>query len=153
MYREVSDAPAERATVLICDDDRSLRELVRAALADGDYAFLEAVDGEQALELARSSRPDLMILDLAMPRRSGLEVLADVRRDRRLASTPVIVLTAHAQTADAERVAVAGADRYLAKPFSVRELARAAEDLIRARASCRSARSASPAARCDRPHG
>jgi len=66
------------ATVLICDDEPSLRELIRISL-DGPYEFVEADDGEQSLELARLVRPDVMILDMMMPRRSGLEVLHAMR--------------------------------------------------------------------------
>src|SRR3982751_5005914 len=81
------------ATVLICDDEPSLRELIRVSL-DGPYQFVEADDGEESLEIARRLRPDVIILDMMMPRRSGLEVLAAVRREKELADTRVIVLTA-----------------------------------------------------------
>ena len=72
------------ATVLICDDEPSLRELIRVSL-DGPYQFLEADDGEQSLELIRRARPDVVILDMMMPRRSGLEVLTAMRKDKDLA--------------------------------------------------------------------
>ena len=73
------------ATVLICDDEPSLRELIRISL-DGPYEFAEADNGEESLELARRLRPDVMILDMMMPRLSGLEVLAD-RKSTRLNSS------------------------------------------------------------------
>ena len=95
------------ATVLICDDEPSLRELIRISL-DGPYEFVEADDGEESLELARSVRPDVIILDMMMPRRSGLEVLTELRRDEDLADTRVIVLTA--QPATREQALRAGAD-------------------------------------------
>src|SRR5919204_346562 len=89
------------ATVLICDDEPSLRELIRVSL-DGPYQFLEADDGEQSLELARQARPDVVILDMMMPRRSGLEVLTAMRNDKDLAETRVIVLTAQPAARDRE---------------------------------------------------
>src|ERR671935_6899 len=89
------------ATVLICDDEPSLRELIRVSL-DGPYQFLEADDGEQSLELARQARPDVVILDMMMPRRSGLEVLTAMRNDKDLAETRVIVLTAQPGARDRE---------------------------------------------------
>src|SRR5437879_13832884 len=90
------------ATVLICDDEPSLRELIRVSLV-GPYRFAEADDGEQSLELARRLRPDVVILDMMMPRRSGLEVLAELRRDAALARIAVIALTAHPGPPEAPR--------------------------------------------------
>src|SRR5688572_5113891 len=85
------------ATVLICDDEPSLRELIRVSL-DGPYQFAEADDGEESLEMARRLRPDLVILDMMMPRRNGLEVLTELRRDADLAQTAVIVRSARARS-------------------------------------------------------
>ena len=87
------------ATVLICEDEPALRELIRISL-EGPYQFAEADDGEESLEVARRLRPDLVILDVMMPRRNGIEVLVEIRRDEALASTPVIVLTAQPETRD-----------------------------------------------------
>ena len=78
------------ATVLICDDEPSLRELIRLSL-DGDYDFAEAEDGEESLEMARRLKPDVVILDMMMPRLNGLEVLSEIRRDEDLSDTAVIV--------------------------------------------------------------
>src|SRR2546422_11747992 len=85
------------ATVLICDDEPSLRELIRISLK-GSYRFAEADNGEETLELARRLRPDVMILDMMMPRRSGLEVLAELRQDEAISDPAVIVLTAQPAT-------------------------------------------------------
>ncbi len=92
--------------------------LVRATLDDGRYTILEACDGEQALERVRSGRPDLILLDIMMPGRSGSEVLRELRRNPETAQTPVIMLTARAQAADREAMDLAGATHYLTKPFS-----------------------------------
>ena len=74
------------ATVLICEDEPALRELIRVSL-QGHYEFAEADDGEESLAIARRLQPDLVILDVMMPRRSGIEVLTELRRDEALAST------------------------------------------------------------------
>jgi len=115
------------ATVLICDDEPSLRELIRISL-DGPYEFVEADDGEESLELARSVRPDVIILDMMMPRRSGLEVLTELRRDEDLADTRVIVLTA--QPATCEQALRAGADVVMVKPFEPEQIAAAVEEVL-----------------------
>jgi CheY-like chemotaxis protein len=117
-------------TVLLCDDEEVLRQLVRATLANDDYSIVEASDGEESLELARSHRPDLIVLDMMMPGRSGLEVLRELRADPETAATPVIMLTARARESDRNEAASAGADRYLAKPFSPLELISVVEELV-----------------------
>jgi CheY-like chemotaxis protein len=118
------------ATVLLCDDEEVLRQLVRATLDNGEYSIVEATDGDESLELARRLRPDVIVLDMMMPGRSGLEVLQQLRGDPNLGSTPVIMLTARARQADREAAAAAGADRYLAKPFSPLELISLVEELL-----------------------
>jgi CheY-like chemotaxis protein len=117
-------------TILICEDEEALRELVRVSLGEG-YTYAEAVDGVESLELAVELRPDLVVLDLMLPRKSGVEVLADLRRDRRLRDTPVVVITAwtHAQQA----AVAAGADRFIAKPFDPDELKTVVSELLQER--------------------
>jgi DNA-binding response OmpR family regulator len=115
------------ATVLICDDEPSLRELIRISL-DGPYEFVEADDGEESLELARRVRPDVVILDMMMPRRTGLEVLTALRQEKDLADTPVIVLTA--QPATREQALRAGADVVMVKPFEPEQIAAAVREVL-----------------------
>jgi DNA-binding response OmpR family regulator len=115
------------ATVLICDDEPSLRELIRISL-DGPYEFVEADDGEESLELARRVRPDVVILDMMMPRRTGLEVLSALRQEEELADTRVIVLTA--QPATREQALEGGADVVMVKPFEPKEIVAAVEELL-----------------------
>jgi DNA-binding response OmpR family regulator len=118
-------------TILICEDDQNLRQLVRAVLGEG-YKFLEAHDGDEALEVALRARPDLIILDLMMPGRSGLDVLDQLRE--RMAGgksrTRVIVMSAwgHAD----EAALKAGADRFVPKPFEAEELTAIVEDVLQA---------------------
>ncbi len=118
------------ATVLICDDEPSLRELIRVSL-DGPYSFAEADDGEKSLEIARRLRPDVIILDMMMPRLSGLEVLSEIRGDRGLAETPVIVLTAQPSTK--EEALRCGADIVMVKPFEPEEITAAVEEVLAGR--------------------
>jgi len=118
------------ATVLICDDEPSLRELIRISL-DGPYSFAEADDGEKSLEIARRLRPDVIILDMMMPRLSGLEVLSEIRGDRALAETPVIVLTAQPSTKD--EALRGGADIVMVKPFEPEQITAAVEEVLAGR--------------------
>lgn len=118
-----------RPTVLVCDDEEVLRVLIAAALGN-DYELVEARDGDEVLARARAERPDLIILDMMMPGRSGLDVLPELRSDPDLGPTPVVMLTARTQAADREAAAVAGADRFLAKPFSPLELSRVVAELL-----------------------
>ena len=118
------------ATVLICDDEPSLRELIRISL-DGPYSFAEADDGEKSLEIARRLRPDVVILDMMMPRLSGLEVLSEIRSDAELAETAVIVLTAQPSTKD--EALRCGADIVMVKPFEPEEITAAVEEVLAGR--------------------
>jgi DNA-binding response OmpR family regulator len=116
----VSAQPETAAkTVLICEDDPNLRTLVRLALGDG-YRYYEAPDGPSALELARRIHPDVIVLDLMLPGRSGLDILGELRADDSLGKTPVIVMSAWAHSDEA--AVEAGADRFVPKPFDPDEL-------------------------------
>jgi CheY-like chemotaxis protein len=118
-----------RKTILICDDEPALRELIRASMDDG-YVFAEASDGIVAIELARELDPDVVILDLMLPRLSGLEVLARLNADEQLRDVPVLVITAWNETR--EDVIAAGADEFVTKPFDPEELRAAVNRLVAA---------------------
>jgi len=122
--------PGARPTVLVCDDGPVLRMLVRATLDHGDYTVVEACDGDEALELTRAEHPDLILLDMMMPGRSGSDVLRELRADPATAETPVIMLTARAQATDREAMNLAGANHYLTKPFSPVGLAALVEEVL-----------------------
>lgn len=85
------------AKVLIADDEQECIDFVREALADTDCEVLAAKDGEEALTVAREAEPQLIILDVQMPKRNGFEVFAELRKDEKLAKVPVIMLTAITQ--------------------------------------------------------
>jgi len=116
--------------VLVCDNEEVLRALVRGALELGDYEIIEARDGDESVELARSCDPDLIVLDMMMPGRTGLEVITELRAEERFAETPVIMLTARAQAQDREAAVEAGVSCFLSKPFSPLELASTVEELL-----------------------
>lgn len=115
------------ATVLICDDEPALRELVRVSLDDG-YEIVEADNGHACLTAARATRPDLIVLDLMMPQKHGLDVLDDMRADGELAGTPVIVLTAQPTAGD--DALRRGATRVLEKPFDPDQINAAVEEVL-----------------------
>lgn len=123
--------------VLVCDDEFVLRTLIKAALEPRGFAIVEAADGDEAIELVRLERPDVVVLDLMMPGRSGLDVLTELRSDAELSSTRVLMLSARTQLADREAAASAGADRFLAKPFSPLELASVIDELVESPVSTR----------------
>ena len=108
------------AKVLIVDDEPNIREVVGLYLRRDGHAVVSATDGEEALEVFRESEPDLVVLDLMLPKISGLEVCRRMRADRRV---PLIMLTARGE--EEERIVglSLGADDYVVKPFSPRELA------------------------------
>jgi CheY-like chemotaxis protein len=109
-------------SILIADDNLAGREMVRAALESCGYRVFEAADGREALQEARQTRPDLIILDLAMPFLDGFGVLAELRQSAEFASTPIIALTASAMQGDRGRAILAGFTGYLTKPVRLSEL-------------------------------
>ncbi len=117
-------------TVLVCDNEEPLRALVAAALSPEGYRIVEARDGEEALRLARSEQPDVIVLDMMMPTLSGVEVLGELRGEGELSGTRVIVLTARAQASDRAAAVRAGADEFMTKPFSPRHLADVVRELL-----------------------
>jgi two-component system phosphate regulon response regulator PhoB len=108
--------------VLVVEDDDLVRSVVAFKLRRAGFSVDEEADGEAGLAAAVESRPDVVLVDWMMPRLSGVEVCAALREDPRLRSTAVIMLTAKAQEPDIERAFAAGADDYIVKPFSAREL-------------------------------
>jgi len=108
--------------ILIADDRATSRELLRTVLERQGYAIIEAADGEEALQKARAEAPDLILLDLQMPRRTGYEVLLELRSDPRHAALPIIAITASAMQGDRERALAAGFTGYLTKPVALAQL-------------------------------
>lgn len=119
-----------RPRILVCDNEPALRGLVLGALGHDDYELYEAHNGDESLELARELEPDLIVLDMMMPGRTGIQVLEELRTEERFRDTPVIMLTARAQAGDRMAAAEAGATRFISKPFSPIELGLIVEELV-----------------------
>jgi DNA-binding response OmpR family regulator len=111
-------------TVLVADDDADIRELVAFKLELAGYRVVAVPDGEAALASVDAERPDLLLLDVMMPRVTGIEVCRQLRAREGWADVPILMLTAKAQEADVQRGFDVGADDYIVKPFSPRELVR-----------------------------
>ena len=120
-------------TVLIVDDEQHIRLLIEQTLEeleDEGVQLLTAADGEEALEVVEIHRPELVFLDVMMPKKNGFEVCEAIKHERGLASTKVVLLTAKGQAVDREAGLAAGADRYVTKPFDPDELLATARELL-----------------------
>jgi len=123
------------ARIVVADDDADIRDLVVFKLRQAGHDVQAVEDGAAAVEACQTAPPDLVVLDVMMPGMGGLDATRALRLDPRLARVPVILLTARAQESDIEQGFGAGADDYVVKPFSPRELAsRVAAVLARSRA-------------------
>ncbi len=120
----------ERPLVLCADDDEDILSLVALRLERAGFEVVQVNDGDTAVEVARERRPDVAVLDVMMPRRTGLEVLAELRRDASLAHVKVVLLSARVQESDVARGLDAGADAYLVKPFKAADLVAQVERLV-----------------------
>ena len=107
-----------RHRVLLADDDAALRRLIRATLGSDDFELLQAIDGEQALAMARRDHPALVLLDVTMPRLDGFEVCRRLKSDATTSDIKVVMLTARGGDVDRLVARQAGADEYFSKPFS-----------------------------------
>ena len=108
--------------VLYVEDNEYNRKIVRQLLTRTSYRLREAADGEAALGMVREERPDLILMDVQLPKMSGLEVTRALRDDPATADVPIIVVTSFALSGDEQRAMAAGASAYIAKPYSPREL-------------------------------
>ena len=117
-------------TVIIADDEPSMRLLVHATIESDDYKVVEADDGDQAWALIQQTKPTLVLLDVQMPGRTGLEILRLIKSDPGLNPTRVIMLTADDHESDIEAGLMAGADFYLTKPFSPLDLITRVEEAL-----------------------
>ena len=117
-------------TILIADDEEPLRRLVQTTLESAEVRILQAADGEAALELARGERPDLIVLDVMMPRRTGLEVARALRQDAATGGIPILMLTGLGQEKDREEGLALGVRGYLVKPFSPLELLERVQEVL-----------------------
>ena len=109
-------------TVLHIEDNEYNRKIVRQLLSRTSFRLLEAVDGEEGLAVAQREVPDLILMDVQLPKLSGLDATRLLRADPRTAKIPLVVVTSFALSGDDRRAIDAGASAYLAKPYSPRDL-------------------------------
>ncbi len=108
--------------ILVIEDDEDILELIKVNLTREGFTVLTAGDGHVGLQLAQSRRPDLVVLDLMLPRLDGMEVCRQLKRDPRAAGVPIVMLTAKSEEGDIVTGLELGADDYVTKPFSVKVL-------------------------------
>ncbi|MFH1702182.1 MAG: response regulator [Nitrospirota bacterium] len=108
--------------ILVVDDNNDSRELVVKVLKNQGYEMIEAIDGEEALEKAMSEKPDLILMDISIPKLNGYEVTKRLKSLEEGKEIPVVALTAHAMKGDRAKAIEAGCEGYISKPINVREL-------------------------------
>lgn len=110
--------------ILVVEDNRDNMTLITDVLSSLSYVVLQAVDGEQGVELAATEQPDLILMDLSLPKMDGWTATREIKSNAQLAHIPIIALTAHAMVGDRERALEAGCDDYISKPINLQELAK-----------------------------
>jgi len=118
----IQEKQAMKEKILIVEDNPLNMKLLEMVLRAKNYALLRAADGEEALDVAMREQPDLIIMDIQLPRMSGLEVTRKLRKTPACSHTPIIGVTAYAMKGDKEKVIESGCDAYLSKPIHTREL-------------------------------
>lgn len=126
----MTDESRGKARVLVVEDDQTLSGVLKYNLSKEGYAVFSAADGAHALEVARSEKPDIILLDLMLPKLDGLEVCRILRKE---SSVPILMLTAKSEEVDRVVGLEIGADDYVAKPFGVRELMARVRAMLRRR--------------------
>lgn len=121
MSETMENNKAQHGKILVVDDNKDSRELVVKILRAKGHQLCEAVDGEDALEKVAAEHPDLILMDISLPKIDGHEVTRRLKSNAQLASIPVIALTAHAMKGDREKALAAGCEGYITKPINIRE--------------------------------
>lgn len=116
--------------VLIVEDNPMNMRLIEMILKSDNYLLLKAIDGEEALAIAAIDHPDLVLMDIRLPKLSGLEVAKRLREKAQFSHTPIIALTAHAMKGDMEKAIEAGCDSYVSKPIDTRQLPQLVADML-----------------------
>ena len=119
------------AKILVVEDNQDNREMVVKVLKFNGYEVIEAVDGEEGIEKAKTEAPALILLDIYLPKMDGYEVAKRLKGDTGLRDIPVIALTAHAMKGNREQALAAGCDGYISKPIDIRELPKQIEQFLR----------------------
>jgi CheY-like chemotaxis protein len=119
-----------RPKVLIVEDNPMNMRLIEMILRSDDYLLLKASDGEEALAIASLDHPDLVLMDIRLPKLSGLEVARRLKKNGKLSHIPIIAITAHAMKGDEEKATQAGCDSYISHPIDTRKLPRLVADML-----------------------
>ncbi|UCG66426.1 MAG: response regulator [Deltaproteobacteria bacterium] len=119
--------------ILVVEDNQDNREMVVKALKFNGYQVVEAVDGEEAIEKAKAEDPDLILLDIFLPKMDGYEATRRLKGDTSLRNIPIIALTAHAMKGSMEEALAVGCDGYISKPIDVRELPKQIQHFLKPR--------------------
>jgi two-component system cell cycle response regulator DivK len=117
-------------TILYVEDNEYNLKIVRQLLSRTSYRLIEAMDGESGVVKAQSELPDLVLMDVQLPKMSGLDATRQLRADAKTAAIPIVVITSFALSGDAEKAKAAGASAYIAKPYSPRELLQKIRELV-----------------------
>ena len=119
------------AKILVVEDNQDNREMVVKVLKFNGYQVIEAVNGEEGIEKAKTEAPALILLDIYLPKMDGYEVARRLKGDTGLRDIPIIALTAHAMKGNREQALAAGCDGYISKPIDIRELPKQIEQFLR----------------------
>ena len=128
-WARLDSVSASHGRVLVVDDTEVIRQLITVNLEFEGFDVVAAADGQEALDIVHEVRPDVITLDVVMPRVDGYTVFERLRADPRTAGIPVVLVTAQAMRADRDRAAASGVDAYLTKPFDPAELVRVVREL------------------------
>jgi two-component system alkaline phosphatase synthesis response regulator PhoP len=117
-------------TILVADDEVHIVRIIEDKLIRDGHRVITAADGQEALEKALAERPDLILMDVMMPRMNGFEVCRRLRQEEATRTTPIFLITAQGQESDEEAGREAGANRYITKPFSPRQLSQIVREAL-----------------------
>lgn len=117
--------------ILVVEDNPANMRVIKMVLRDRGYTILEAVDGEEALAVAMERQPDLIVMDIQLPKMDGLEVTRRLRQTPEFKDTPIIALTAFAMEGDREKIIAAGCDKYISKPVNTRQFPEVVSAMLR----------------------
>ncbi|MDQ7786335.1 MAG: response regulator [Thermodesulfovibrionales bacterium] len=118
-------------TILVVEDNQDSRELVVKVLKNKGYQMIEAEDGEEAIQKALTERPNLILMDISIPKIDGYEVVKRLKSMEEFRDTPIVALTAHAMKGDREKFISAGFEGYISKPINVREFPELVRNYLR----------------------
>jgi two-component system, cell cycle response regulator DivK len=116
--------------ILVVEDQEDLRGVLRDLLTGSGYAVAEAADGQAGVEITRSERPDLVLMDIQLPVMNGYEAIRQIKADATLNATPVIAVSSYAMKGDEEKARAAGCDHYVTKPYSPLQLLRTIRGIL-----------------------